>query len=212
MVDTPTLWLYFLVVSGVILLPGMDMAFVMGSSMAGGHRAGLAAVAGIVSGGICHMLIAASGISVLLKMMPAALMSMLVAGAAYIAWTGWTLLRATCIAAPQAGKGCATPLQSFGGAMATCLLNPKAYVFMLAIFPQFVHVSRGSVWRQAAELSLITAAVQIAVYGALAMLVVQAQSALQDRPRANLWLARAVGLVLILAAGLSLFSGFKNMD
>ena len=34
----PDLWIYFLAVLAVVLLPGMDMAFVMASSLAGGRR------------------------------------------------------------------------------------------------------------------------------------------------------------------------------
>ena len=49
------LWLFFLMVLGIIILPGMDMAFVMASSLTGGRRSGLYAVGGIVAGGICHV-------------------------------------------------------------------------------------------------------------------------------------------------------------
>jgi threonine/homoserine/homoserine lactone efflux protein len=55
----PQLWLYFLVVLGVIVLPGLDMAFVLASALVGGQRNGLAAVAGIVAGGACHMVMGA---------------------------------------------------------------------------------------------------------------------------------------------------------
>ncbi len=207
MSDTANLWLYFLVVSGVIILPGMDMAFVMGSSMTGGRRAGLAAVAGIVAGGACHMLIGATGISVVLTLVPAAFTVMLLAGAAYIAWVGWSLIRVSSLTGPALVTGARSGTQSFFRAMATCLLNPKAYVFMLAIFPQFVHAERGSVWAQAGVLALITAAVQIAVYGVLALAAAQAQTALATRPRTNAWMAKGVGAVLIAAAALTLYGG-----
>ena len=39
MSQTANLWLYFVVVFGVVALPGLDMAFVMGSSLLGGRRA-----------------------------------------------------------------------------------------------------------------------------------------------------------------------------
>ena len=49
------LWLFFLMVLGIIVLPGLDMAFVLASSLTSGRRAGLVAVAGIVAGGMCHV-------------------------------------------------------------------------------------------------------------------------------------------------------------
>jgi threonine/homoserine/homoserine lactone efflux protein len=207
---TSQLWLYFLVVSGVILLPGMDMAFVLGSSISGGRRSGLAAVAGIVAGGICHMIIGATGISVVLTLFPAAFNAMLLAGALYIAWIGWSMIRVNQLNAPALATRARALHQSFFRAMATCLLNPKAYVFMLAIFPQFVDAARGSIWAQAATLSLITAGTQVAVYGALALTASRAQSALATRPDLNARLAKTVGLILIGAAVLTLCGSLRG--
>jgi len=207
MTASTNLWLYFLLVFGVIVLPGMDMAFVMGNSVVRGRRAGLAAVAGIVVGGMCHMVIGASGVFAVFKLMPAALTLMLLAGAAYVGWIGWSLMRTRDLAVPQAGKLPLTPQGSFMGAIATCLLNPKAYLFMLAVFPQFIHADQGTVWRQAAMLSLITAGTQVAVYGSLALLAAGVQTALAARPHAMLWVARVVGAVLMAAAVFTLYGG-----
>jgi threonine/homoserine/homoserine lactone efflux protein len=210
MASSANLWLYFLVVSGVIILPGMDMAFVMGSSLTGGRRAGLAAVAGIVAGGFCHMIIGATGVSVILKLIPAAFIVMLLAGSCYIAWIGWSLVRVNSLVAPTLAKGAQTTRQSFWRAMATCLLNPKAYVFMLAIFPQFIHTGQGSIWAQASVLSLITAGTQIVVYGGLALAAAQAQTVLAKRPTLNAWMAKSVGSILIGASALTLYSGIAG--
>lgn len=210
MTTSSNLWLYFLVVSGVIILPGMDMAFVLGSSMTGGRRAGLAAVAGIVTGGVCHMIIGATGISVVLKLIPAAFNTMLLLGALYIAWIGWSMIRINSLTAPSLANGAKTTTQSFFRAMATCLLNPKAYVFMLAIFPQFVDAGHGSIWTQALVLGMITAATQAAIYGGLALTAARAQTALASRPELNAWMAKCVGLLLIAAAALTFYSGIYS--
>jgi threonine/homoserine/homoserine lactone efflux protein len=212
MYTTTNLWLYFLVVFGVIILPGMDMAFVMGSSMVGGKRAGMAAVAGIVAGGICHMIIGTTGISIVLKLVPAVFNIMLLAGASYLAWIGWSLLRASHFATPSAIQTQGKPWRSFLRAMTTCLLNPKAYIFMLAIFPQFVHAERGSIWAQAATLSFITAATQTLVYGELALAAARAQTTLASSPRANAMVAKSVGIVLILAAALTVYGAWHTAE
>ena len=44
------LLLFAALVFGIVVLPGLDMAFVMGSSLTAGRRHGLAAVAGVVTG------------------------------------------------------------------------------------------------------------------------------------------------------------------
>jgi threonine/homoserine/homoserine lactone efflux protein len=208
--ESSNLWLYFVVISGVIILPGMDMAYVMGSSMKGGYRAGFAAVAGTVVGGICHMLIGATGVSAVLSLIPWAYRAMLIAGATYIAWLGWSLMRLSSLAAPDAGQGRASLQKSFVGAVATCMLNPKAYVFMLAIFPQFIRRDGDSIWIQTSVLSLITAATQMVVYGAVAIMAVQTQQVLVNKPRTNALLAKGIGALLIVAAGLTLYGGLTG--
>lgn len=205
------LWLYFVLVFGVILLPGMDMAFVLGSSISGGRRAGMAAVGGMVAGGVCHMIIGATGISVVLTLFPAAFNVLLFVGALYVAWIGWSIIRVKSLNAPTLATGSRSMQQNFFRAMATCLLNPKAYVFMLAVFPQFVDAARGSIWSQAAVLSLITAATQIAIYGSLALTASRAYAALETRPDLNAWLAKTVGVVLIGAALLTVCSSIKAL-
>ena len=74
------LWLFFLMVLGIIVLPGMDMAFVMASSLTGGRRYGLFAVGGIVAGGVCHVVAGALGLGILLQLVPGMVNVMLLAG------------------------------------------------------------------------------------------------------------------------------------
>ena len=163
--DAAQLGLFFLVVFGVIALPGLDMAFVLASSMRGGGSAGFAAVGGIVAGGVAHTLMGVLGVAAILAVWPPLFNALLLAGAVYIGWIGWTLLRArsapTLAIAPQAQlpRGRSIFLQG----MLTCLLNPKAYVFMLAIFPQFLRPGQGGLWTQAALLGLIIAFTQALV-------------------------------------------------
>src|ERR1044071_77892 len=100
MTHLTALWLFFLLVAGVVALPGLDMAFVLASSMAGGRRAGFAAIGGIVVGGIVHVVMATLGIAVVLRVVPGAFNAMLLAGAIYMAWIGWNIARGRDAAAP----------------------------------------------------------------------------------------------------------------
>lgn len=212
MTDTAHLWLYFLVVFGIIVLPGLDMAFVIANALVGGNRAGFAAVAGIVAGGVCHVVMGALGIAAVLTLFPAMFNVMLLGGALYIGWTGWVVLRSS------AGFDMAVPAASmpvrrrvFMRGMTTCLLNPKAYVFMLAVFPQFLMPGKGPLWIQASALGVITAFTQAAVYGAVALLAVRASGWLAGNPAAQRKVARGVGLVLILAALLTGVRGWQAL-
>jgi threonine/homoserine/homoserine lactone efflux protein len=205
------LWLYFIVVFGIIVLPGLDMAYVMASAILGGRRAGLAAVGGIVAGGVCHLLMATAGIAVVLKLWPGLFNLVLLAGAAYIAWMGIGFLRSDSVFRPAAGRGVLAPPLIFRRAMMTSLLNPKAYIFMLAIFPQFLKIGHGPLWMQSGVLGAITAATQAGVYGALAFASSQASGWFGAHPRAAILTARAMGVLLIFTALLSASEALRRL-
>ena len=205
------LWLFFALVFAVVILPGLDMAFVLASSLVGGRSHGLAAVAGLVAAGICHVIAGALGIGVLLKVVPSAFNAVLLLGALYVAWIGWSLLRSREGFGAVQDTARRTHWATFRQATLTNLLNPKAYMFMLAVFPQFLRVEYGPVWKQATALGLIIAATQAGVYGTLALIAGQARGWLQSRLAAGLALNRGVGVVLVVAAMITGFQGWRTL-
>jgi threonine/homoserine/homoserine lactone efflux protein len=193
------LWLFTLLAFGIMVVPGMDMAFVLSSALAHGRRAGFAAVAGLVTGGAVHVVLGTLGVGLVLQLVPAAFQLLLVAGAAYVAWIGWSLWRAPAMlgAAPPAAR---TQGRTFLQAAATCLLNPKAYLFMVAVFPQFLRPDGGPLALQALLLGAILAGAQVLVYGGIALGAGQVRSRLDARPEAQHRLGRAVALLLMATA------------
>ena len=200
------LWLFFVLVLGVIVLPGLDMAFIMGSTLTGGRRAGFAALAGVVVGGVCHVLMTGLGVGVLLRVFPAAFNALLVAGALYIAWIGISLLRSDG-AFTFTGTAQRPTAATFRQGMLTCLLNPKAYLFMLAVFPQFLRPEYGALAAQAVVLWLVIAVNQVVVYGGLALAADRARHWLAHRPAAGAIVSRTVGAFLV---GAAVFTGIEG--
>ncbi|HZV66377.1 MAG TPA: LysE family translocator [Telluria sp.] len=209
------LWLYFVVVFGIVALPGLDMAFVMASAMLGGRRSGLAAVAGIVAGGVCHLAMGALGAAVILRLWPALFDLMLAGGALYIAWMGVAFLRSSSVFRPDsAGAPVCAAATTFRRAMVTSLVNPKAYIFMLAIFPQFLKPALGPVWIQAGLLGAITSLTQLGVYGALALAAGRASGWFAANPGASGATAKTMGVLLLAVAALTaaqLFHGATDV-
>jgi threonine/homoserine/homoserine lactone efflux protein len=200
-------WLFFVLVLGVVIMPGMDMAFVLASSLAGGRKQGFAAVLGTVVGGMLHVALAVAGVAILLKTLPSVFNAMLLLGSAYIAWVGLSLVRgASALGEVRAGAK-ATLTEAFVRALVTCMLNPKAYVFMLAIFPPFLRPEYGPVTLQAIILSAIIAGTQIAIYGALALGASRFRVWLVNNPASQILLGQAIGVMLITAALWTAFSG-----
>jgi threonine/homoserine/homoserine lactone efflux protein len=204
-VPTPDLWLYFLAVLAVILLPGMDMAYVMASSLAAGRRGAVSSVAGIATGGAIHVVVGATGMAALMVMFPALFRVMLAVGTLYLLWVGWGIYRSATAAAGTAnGEAGQTPVLTgiavYRRAVTTCLLNPKAYAFMFALFPAFVRSDSRSLAAQTLALGLITTVTQVAVYGTVAALALRARAFLQAHQGV---IARAMGLLLMAAAVLT---------
>lgn len=198
--DTSHLWLFTLMVLGIIAVPGMDMAYVVASALTGGRKLGLAAVAGIVGGGMLHVAMATLGLGLLLTLYPLAFNLLLLAGSLYIAWIGWCLWRGAA-ALGEIGSAPRLSIRQtvWRGAM-SCLMNPKAYVFMVAVFPQFVRPDYGPLGVQAVWMGLIIASIQILIYGSFAWGAGGIQQWLRRNPVTQVALGRGVGVLLMLAA------------
>jgi threonine/homoserine/homoserine lactone efflux protein len=201
------LWIFFILVVGIIALPGSDIAFVIGNTMAGGRSDGVAALSGIVLGGIAHDVMAYLGIGLILQAVPGAFSMMLFVGAVYLAWLGYQLLKT--VPGPRAEHTTTTRSRfaTMGQGFVTCLLNPKAYFFMFAVFPQFIQPEKGSLGMQVVILGMIIALVQIAIYGGSAWSMSKLTSRFSSGRTLEIKLSRAMGVFLIVIACLSMARG-----
>ena len=205
------LWLFFTLLFGIIIVPGMDMVFVMANSLTGGRASGLTATAGIMAGGVVHTLYAALGVGFLLHMVPELFNLLLLLGAGYIAWIGISLAKSS-IAIASVEPGARLSLwTSFRRGALTSLLNPKAYLFMLAVYPQFLKPQFGALWFQVLIMALMIAATQLAVYGGLALAAGRSRDVIVSSPRATAIIGKTVGVVLIAVAALTAWQGWTSM-
>ena len=132
------------------LTPGVDMALVLRCSAGQGFRAGAAAALGVGAGCGVHIALSALGLSALLAGSPLAFGLIRWAGAAYLVWLGWDLIRplggqrqslhdGALPASSSALAQAASPWQRlFGQGFLTNALNPKVAMFFLAFVPQFI--------------------------------------------------------------------------
>ena len=127
--------------------PGVDLLLTVSRTAQSGIRAGVMAALGINTGCALHALAAALGLAALLAWSATAFIALKWAGAAYLLWLGFGMLRHAWRApvhepldAPAALSR--TPSVSAGAdfrrGLLTNLLNPKVALFMLAFLPQFI--------------------------------------------------------------------------
>ena len=125
--------------------PGVDMAFTLLSTLRGGVKAGLAAATGIGAGCVVHALAAAFGLAALMAASSAAFNLVKWAGAAYLLWLAFGMLRAGLrdTAQSTASHISATvgPWALLRQGFLTNVLNPKVALFFLALLPQFIDAS-----------------------------------------------------------------------
>ncbi|OCJ11737.1 threonine transporter RhtB [Rhizobium sp. AC27/96] len=203
------LWLFFLLLLGIIIVPGMDMLFVLANSLTGGSNRGLAATGGIMLGGAVHSLNGAIGIGLLTHFVPVLFNPLLVLGGAYMAYIGYTLMRSSITVGGEAPAGSRSAWKAFRQGAVTCLINPKAYLFIFAVYPQFLKPDYGPMWIQAVIMGVMTMVTQFSIYGGLAITAGRSRNLLVANPGATAFAGRAAGLLLVAVSAFTVWEGLK---
>ncbi|MFF4112348.1 leucine efflux protein LeuE [Streptomyces sp. NPDC001714] len=143
-IDLPT-YLAGLVL--IVLLPGPNSLYVLSVAARQGIRAGYTAAAGVWCGDTVLMTLSAAGVASLLKANAVLFGIVKYAGAGYLTWLAIGMLRAAWSmwrsrkqqAAEQAPPvAAATQERPYRRALVVSLFNPKAILFFIAFFVQFV--------------------------------------------------------------------------
>lgn len=189
---------------GIILLPGPNSLFVLSVATGRGVRSGFQSAGGVFAGDSILLLLVAMGAAGLMHAQPALFTVVKYAGALYLAWVGVGLLRAAVSrrhATPDIGAvvvpAPANLQQPFRRALLISLLNPKAIVFFLSFFVQFIDPA----YPNPAVPFLILAAILMAFSGIyLSVLIVagaKMANGFRRRQRLSAALSGAVGALFI---------------
>jgi threonine/homoserine/homoserine lactone efflux protein len=169
------------------LTPGPNLIYLVSRTLCQGRRAGIVSLAGTSLGFFVHLVAAALGLSAIFLAVPLLYDLVRYAGAAYLLWLAWGALRQKGgdLFAPRALPQ-ESPARLFPVGLATSILNPKVALFYLALLPQFVDASRGSVFGQSVLLGLVQIAIGIASDLCFVLAAARAAAWLARRP---LWSA-----------------------
>jgi len=131
----------------IILLPGPNSLYVLSLAAQQGRRTGWAAVAGVFVGDSLLMIATALGAISILTAYPTVFMVIKYAGAAYLIYIGLSLIGGAVATWKTIGQDVLdTPViitktsnkKAFNKALLVSLINPKAILFFLSFFVQFV--------------------------------------------------------------------------
>ncbi len=122
----------------VVVVPGPTVTLIIGNSVRHGVRAGLLNAAGTQLGLSIMIAIVGIGLTSLIEAAGHWFDWLRLAGAAYLVWLGWKMIRssgeATEVTPPRGGF-------LMQGAL-VALSNPKTLIFFGAFFPQFIDPAR----------------------------------------------------------------------
>ena len=158
MITVPSLenFLLFVVASVLLVLtPGPNLLYLVSRTLCQGRVAGLVSMAGTTTGFFVHILAASLGLSAVFLAVPVAYDALRWAGAAYLVYLAWDSVRSRGggLFAPRTLPA-AAPAKLFRMGLLTSILNPKVALFYLALFPQFIDPTRGSVLGQSLMLGI----------------------------------------------------------
>ncbi|WOX16928.1 LysE family translocator [Streptomyces sp. N50] len=195
--DTTTLAAFLAVDLLLVFTPGADWAYAISAGLRG--RSVVPAVTGLIAGHAAYALVAVAGLAVLVAGSPAALTALTVAGAGYLLWLGWGLLRQPAVPAAADESADASRVRVMLRGAGISGLNPKALLLYFSLFPQFIDPARG--WPVAAQTGLLSTVHLTACAVVYVAVGVLARTVLSTRPSAARVVTRVSGVTMIAIGG-----------
>lgn len=190
----------------IILLPGPNSLFILTTATRQGARAGWQAAGGVVAGDFLLIFLAATGAASVLYANPTLFLVLKYAGAAYLTYIGWGLVRQAWESwrSPEAVSVSKLPPRpdgsgrsAFRRALAVSLVNPKSILFFVSFFVQFVDPNYPHPALTFLLLGLIVQACSITYMAGLILGGAQIAARLGRHRRLNAATAASVGLIFI---------------
>ncbi|ARF53491.1 LysE family translocator [Streptomyces gilvosporeus] len=195
--NTTTLAAFLAVDLLLVFTPGADWAYAISAGLR--DRSVVPAVAGLIAGHAAYALMAVAGLAVIVASSPTVLTALTVAGAGYLLWLGWGVLRqpAALAASSEAVDSSRTQIMLKGAGISA--LNPKALLLYFSLFPQFLDPATG--WPVTAQTGLLSTLHLTACAVVYLTVGVLARTVLRTRPSAARTVTRVSGAMMIVIGG-----------
>tara|TARA_R110000787_G_scaffold73921_10_gene164536 strand:- start:1856 stop:2479 length:624 start_codon:yes stop_codon:yes gene_type:complete len=177
------------------IIPGPSDALVISRALAGGFRAALPLIVGIILADIVFILIAVTGLSWMAQRYGSAFVIVKLLAASYLFWLAVQLWWARPDAAP--GRASVTASGLLGGFLIT-LADPRAIFFYAGLLPTFLDMHQVGAYQAGVVIALATMVIA-GVKAAYAWLAVRGGNALSQL-RHSRW-PRQIGAVMLSITG-----------
>jgi threonine/homoserine/homoserine lactone efflux protein len=171
----------------IIVIPGPSVVFVVGRALSYGRRVALASVVGNTLGLVTIVVLVAAGLGVIVQKSIVVFTVLKLAGAAYLVWLGIEAVRhrKDFLAAQDADQ----PAATLGWAKAirqgyvVGATNPKGYLMLAAVLPQFIDRSQGHLQLQMLFLGLLATSIGLLSDSLWALIASQLRSWFNSSPK-----------------------------
>jgi threonine/homoserine/homoserine lactone efflux protein len=144
MLDRHLLVLFLAAATLLAVTPGPGIFYVLARTLSGGKREGVLSALGTFIGGTVHVLAAGFGLSAVLAASATAFAVVKYAGALYLVWLGFRMIRTRNVPIDEPSETGKTN-HTFRQGVVTEVLNPKTALFFLSFLPQFVNLALGHI-------------------------------------------------------------------
>ncbi|MFF6878494.1 LysE family translocator [Streptomyces sp. NPDC012474] len=198
--DTTTLAAFLAVDLLLVFTPGADWAYAITAGLR--DRSVVPAVAGLIAGYAGYTLLAVAGLVVIVASSATLLTVLTMAGAGYLVWLGWGVLRQPAVlpaAGEDVGPEGTSRLRVMLRGIGISGLNPKALLLYFSLFPQFIDPA--GAWPVAGQTGLLGSLHMTACAVVYLTVGVLARTVLRTRPAAARAVTRVSGAMMIVIGG-----------
>jgi threonine/homoserine/homoserine lactone efflux protein len=212
MVPVENLWAFVVASIVLIVIPGPSVLFVIGRSLALGRLGGLLSVVGNALGMVPLVAAVALGVGALVAQSVVIFTIIKFAGALYLVYLGVQAIRhrADAAAAVNGAVAARSHWRQLGEGFIVGVTNPKTIAFFVAVLPQFVDFTAGSIPLQLFELGVVFIVLALVCDSIWALAASAARTWFARSPRRAAHLAATGGVMMIGLGGVLALTGNKH--
>jgi threonine/homoserine/homoserine lactone efflux protein len=193
----------------IIVIPGPSVVFTIGRALAYGRRVALATVAGNTLGLITIVALVALGLGVVVEESIVVFTVLKLAGAAYLVWLGYEAVRRRkeFLSGGDTAALAGSPMtwvRAVRQGYVVGASNPKGYMMLAAVLPQFVDRGEGHIQLQMLLLGLLATTIGLLSDSVWALIASQLRVWFNSSPRRGEAMGTVGGVSMIgLGVGLA---------